>query len=121
MIILPYDCLIIMAVPKDKRQVLCDKLTILAEHDSGLNSIVSSLLLTPDDCQSREQIHNVTQFILDWLLGMWPFHELNNELLCFVLSLPIPLILKILWRQKSQYRSKYLIFLCANSFCSFIQ
>ena len=62
-------CLVTMAVP-DERKVLCDKLTILAEQDSGLNSIVSSLLLTPDDFQSRQQIRNVTQFILDWLLGM---------------------------------------------------
>lgn len=53
--------------PKNKTE-LCDKLKILAEQENGLNSIISSLLLSPDDCQSRQQVQNVTQFILHWLL-----------------------------------------------------
>ena len=65
-----FYCIIVTA-PKNKTE-LCDKLKILAEQENGLNSIISSLLLTPDDCQSRQQVQNVTQFILDWLLGMWP-------------------------------------------------
>ncbi|KAL9972541.1 hypothetical protein ACROYT_G018868 [Oculina patagonica] len=52
----------------NKRNLLCDKLTVLTVQDNGLNSIISSLLLTPDDFQSRQQAQNVTQFILDWLL-----------------------------------------------------
>jgi len=58
---------IIITAPKDKAEV-CDKLKILAEQENGLKSIILSLLLTPDDCRSRQQAQNVTQFILDWLL-----------------------------------------------------
>ncbi len=62
--------LIISTDHNNKRKLLCDKLNVLTVQDNGLNSIISSLLLTPDDCQSRQQAQNVTQFILDWLLGM---------------------------------------------------
>lgn len=71
-----FYCIIITAL-KNKTE-LCDKLKILAEQENGLNSIISSLLLTPDDCQSRQQVQNVTQFILNWLLGMWPSHDCSN-------------------------------------------
>lgn len=88
---------IIITAPKDKAE-LCDKLKILAEQENGLKSIISSLLLTPDDCRSRQQAQNVTQFILDWLLGMWPSHECsnckNNLLIIFLFSTPLFLILK---------------------------
>ena len=68
---------IFITAPKNKTE-LCDKLKILAEQENGLNSIISSLLLSPDDCQSRQQVQNVTQFILHWLLGMWPSHDCSN-------------------------------------------
>jgi len=60
---------IIITALKNKIE-LSDRLKILAQQENGLNSIISSLLLTPDDCQSRQQAQNVTQFILDWLQGM---------------------------------------------------
>jgi len=65
---------IIVTAPKNKTE-LDDKLKILAEQENGLNSIISSLLLTPDDCRSTQQAQNVTQFILNWLQGMWLSHE----------------------------------------------
>ena len=43
---------------------------MLAKQENGLKSIISSLSLTPDDCQSIQQAQNVTQFILDWILGI---------------------------------------------------
>lgn len=54
-------------VSKNKR-VLCDKLTELAKQDNGLTSIIASLVLTPDDCQSTQDSKTVTQLILEWVL-----------------------------------------------------
>lgn len=55
-------------VSKNKR-VLCAKLTELAKQDNGLKSIIASLVLTPDDCQSTQDSETVTQLILEWVLG----------------------------------------------------
>ncbi|XP_022801073.1 uncharacterized protein LOC111338808 [Stylophora pistillata] len=57
--------------PKDSsknRKLLCDKLTELAKQDNGLASIISSLVLTPDDCQSTQEAQTATQLILNWVL-----------------------------------------------------
>ena len=56
--------------PQRRRKLLFEKLHVLAEQDNGLRSIITSLLLTPDDCQSGQQAKDVMQFLLDWLLGM---------------------------------------------------
>ena len=56
--------------PQRRRKLLFGKLQVLAEQDNGLGSIIMSLLLTPDDCQSGQQANDVMQFLLEWLLGM---------------------------------------------------
>ncbi|CAH3018690.1 unnamed protein product [Porites evermanni] len=54
--------------PQRRRKLLFGKLHVLAEQGNGLRSIITSLLLTSDDCQSGQQANDVMQFLLEWLL-----------------------------------------------------
>ena len=66
----PSSSLLYFVDPQRRRKLLFEKLHVLAEQDNGLRNIITSLLLTPDDCQSGQQAKDVMQFLLDWLLGM---------------------------------------------------
>ena len=56
--------------PNSRKKQLFEKLRVLAEQENGMRSIVTTLLLNPDDCESEQQAYQVSQFILDWLTGM---------------------------------------------------